>query len=157
MVSTNSEGLLVEKGPTWTKTSMLFTHLVHQIRRQERQPRSLGKVGSFTPSEIHTIRTIGTGDGIIMGQLADRLGVTNGAITQLVERMENKGLVKRAQLMRGSRKVNVTLTDKGQSAYYAYEQFYVKPFEEWIRDELSEKEFRSFEKGLNKLIEFLSV
>ncbi|MNP75622.1 hypothetical protein D3C76_1727090 [compost metagenome] len=70
--------------------------------------------------------------------------------------MENKGLVRRFQLMRGSNKVNVILTDKGESVYFANEEFFVKPFDQWIRDELNENELKSFEKGVKKLIEFLN-
>ncbi len=155
-MSNSSDTLALEKGLSRTTTSFLFTRLLHQIRLRERQPRKLGAVGSFTPSEIHIIQTIGIGRGMIMGEVANRIGVTSGAITQIVERMENKGLVRRFQLMRGSNKVNVILTDKGESVYFAYEEFFVKPFDQWIRDELNENELKSFEKGVKKLIEFLN-
>lgn len=154
-MSKSSDTLALGKGLPGTTTSFLFTRLLHQIRLRERQPRNLGSIGSFTPSEIHVIQTIGTGRGMIMGQLANRIGVTNGAITQIIDRMENKGLVQRF-LMRGSNKVTVILTDKGESVYFANEEFFVKPFDQWIRDELNENELKSFEKGLKKLIEFLN-
>ncbi|WJH32786.1 helix-turn-helix domain-containing protein [Paenibacillus aurantius] len=138
-----------------TKTSFLIGKLIHQIRRRERQPRTFGTGGALTPSEMHTIDAIGSGHGILMSELADRLGVTKGAVSQIVERLESKDLVLRTPNPQDSRSVTVGLKEKGLAAYHAHEELYVKRFDDWITTELSREELQSFEKGVKKLIEFL--
>jgi len=139
-----------------TKTSFLVGKLIHRIRRRERQPRVFGSAGALTPSEVHTIDAIGCGNGILMSELADRLGVTKGAVTQFVERLESKELVFRTPHPKDSRSVTVELTEKGKSAFVAHEEMYVKRFDEWISSELSKEELEAFEKGMKKLIDFLN-
>jgi DNA-binding MarR family transcriptional regulator len=67
-----------------------------QFKRLERKPHSFGNAGLITPSEIHTIDAIGVADTVVMSELAQRLGITKGAITQLIDRLEVKGLVLRS-------------------------------------------------------------
>ncbi|GGD88495.1 MarR family winged helix-turn-helix transcriptional regulator [Paenibacillus nasutitermitis] len=139
-----------------TKTSALLGRLVHQIRKRERQPRMFGSAGALTPSEIHTIDAIGCGNGVLMSELADRLGVTKGAVTQIVERLESKKLVRRDPHPQDSRSVTVTLMEKGEVAFLEHEEVNVRRFDEWISAELNKEELRSFEKGLTKLIDFMN-
>lgn len=51
-----------------------------------------------------------------MGELAQRLNVTQGAVTQMAIRLEKKGYVARAQGRRGTKRVTtVSLTEKGRT------------------------------------------
>lgn len=136
------------------KISQSFGRLVLQIKRLERQPRSFGDAGSLTPSETHTIDAIGYENGILMSELAARLGVTKGAVTQIVGRLEAKQLVKRSSHPIDSRSVVVSLTEKGERAYLAHEElhkeFYGKLFEGFNKEDI-----KVFEKCLDKLNDFL--
>ncbi|MDF2532803.1 MAG: MarR family transcriptional regulator, partial [Clostridia bacterium] len=44
--------------------------LIIQLKQLERCPRTFGEAGLLTPSEVHTIDAIGSGDGILMSELA---------------------------------------------------------------------------------------
>lgn len=128
--------------------------LFMQIRNLERHPRTFGEAGPLTPGEIHTIDAIGCDGGILMSELAARLGVTKGAVTQIFNRLEAKDLVRRTPHPDDSRAVLVSLTEKGKSAYRAHEELHLR-FYEALREQLSEKEIEIFETCIRKLNEFL--
>lgn len=89
-----------------------------------------------------------------MSELATRLGVTKGAVTQLIVRLEAKGLVTRTPHPTDSRAIVISLTDKGKEAYTAHEEVHVQ-FYENLRSQLSENEIEIFEKCIDKLCDFL--
>jgi DNA-binding MarR family transcriptional regulator len=128
--------------------------LFMQLQRLDRHPRSFGEAGPLTPSEIHTIDAIGCEGGILMSELASRLGVTKGAVTQIFSRLENKELVKRSPHPHDSRAVLISLTEKGMSAYRAHEEIHLDFYKE-LRAQLGENEIQIFEKCIEKLIRFM--
>ena len=131
-----------------------FGRLVMQLRQLERHPRTFGSAGSLTPSEIHTIDAIGTENGIIMSELAERLGVTKGAVTQLVKRLEAKDLIIRTSHPVDSRSVILSLTNKGKIAYEAHEQLHLD-FYQHLNDLLNQEEIEIFNRTVEKLIAYL--
>ncbi|MFF2483907.1 MarR family winged helix-turn-helix transcriptional regulator [Paenibacillus sp. NPDC058071] len=129
--------------------------LIMQLRRLERQPHTFGSVGKLTPSEIHTIDAIGYDGAVLMSELAARLGVTKGAITQLIDRLEAKSLVMRSPHPQDSRSSLLSLTENGKEAYKAHEAVH-SAFYDQLRSQLSEQEIKIFEKSINILNHMLS-
>ncbi|EMT54593.1 MULTISPECIES: MarR family winged helix-turn-helix transcriptional regulator [Brevibacillus] len=134
--------------------SQKLGRVILQLQRLERQPRTFGEAGVLTPSEIHTIDAIGCEGGILMSALASRLGVTKGAVTQLVTRLEAKALVTRTTHPTDSRAVMVSLTEKGKVAYRIHEEMHHE-FYQQLRLQLDPDEIAVFEKCLDKLSELL--
>ncbi|MFS0723078.1 MarR family transcriptional regulator [Paenibacillus sp. 1P07SE] len=128
--------------------------LIMQLRRLERQPHTFGSAGTLSPSEIHTIDAIGIQAPILMSDLAARLGVTKGAITQLIQRLETKGLVSRTPHPEDARSTLLSLTPLGKEAYTAHEAVHHQ-FYDRLRTQLSEQEIRAFEKSLAILNDML--
>lgn len=141
---------LKEPKNVYHKESILFGRLIMQLQRLERHPRTFGEAGPLTPSEIHTIDAIGCDEGILMGQLADRLGVTKGAVTQIVTRLEAKGLVKRASHPEDFRSIVVSLSEQGKSAYRCHEELHINIYNQVI-NQLDRQEIEVFERILEKL------
>lgn len=129
--------------------------LILQLRRLERQPHTFGHAGKLTPSEIHTIDAIGYDGAILMSELAARLGVTKGAITQVVDRLEAKSLVIRSPHPHDSRSSIVSLSEDGKEAYRAHEAVHLE-FYNQLRSQLSEQEIKIFEKSIEILNNMLS-
>ena len=69
-------------------------------------------IKDMTYSQILAIISI-SNDGIEMSELARKLGLDNSTITRLIVRLENKGLVGRAQSRRDKRAIKVFLKTKG--------------------------------------------
>lgn len=131
--------------------SLLLGKLFVQLRQLERQPRHLGNIGPLTPSEIHTIDAIGIDGNLLMNELAARLNITKGAVTQLVAKLEHKAFVKRTPHHSDSRAAVLSLTDEGKEAYRAHEAAHLK-FYSQLQEQLSEEEIKIFEKCIGTLI-----
>ncbi|MDQ0061727.1 MarR family winged helix-turn-helix transcriptional regulator [Paenibacillus harenae] len=136
------------------KGARALGQLIMQFRRLERHPHTFGSAGTLTPSEIHTIEAIGCEGGILMNELAARLEVTKGAVSQLVVRLEAKQLVERKIYPHDSRGVLISLTEKGKEAYTAHDEVHVR-FYEKLRSGLSRHEIEIFETCIEKLNEML--
>lgn len=89
-----------------------------------------------------------------MSELARRLGITKGAVTQLVARLEAKELVKRSPHPHDARVVLLSLTEKGKEANAAHEEVHLRFYDE-LRRQLSEREIEIFEKCVETLNDFL--
>ncbi len=125
-----------------------------QLQRLEKNPRCFGEAGPLTPSEIHTIDAIGCGEAILMSELANRLSITKGAVTQMVKRLESRQLVQRTAHPEDSRAALLSLTPKGISAYYAHWQAHLH-FYDQLKAKLSQEEIEIFETAIEKLNELL--
>ncbi|MGM1046643.1 MAG: MarR family winged helix-turn-helix transcriptional regulator [Bacillota bacterium] len=136
------------------KGSRNLGRLILQLRRLERHPHTFGKAGSLTPSEIHTIEAIGYEGGVLMSELAARLAVTKGAVTQLIVRLEAKDLVTRSPHPHDSRAIIISLTDTGKEAFKAHEEVHIQ-FYDQLRSQLNEQEIEIFEKCIETLNEIL--
>jgi DNA-binding MarR family transcriptional regulator len=130
--------------------SQKLGQLIMLLGRFEKDPRSFGDAGPLTPSEIHTIDAIGMERGVLMSELANRLRVTKGAVTQIIVRLENKSLVKRTPNPTDSRSVIVSLTEKGKSAFRAHEEMHFHFYQE-LSSQLDKQEIEIFEKCIEKL------
>ena len=138
--------------PTENKRSHHLGQFILQLRRLERSPRSFGNAGTLTPSEIHTIDAIGNEGGVLMSELALRLGITKGAVTQIVDRLESKELAIRSPHPTDSRSIFISLTEKGREAFRVHEEIHVSFYQE-LRSTFSEEEIDIFERCLMKLTE----
>jgi len=143
----------MKKNPTSTQEeqrgSRNLGRLIMQLRRLERQPHSFGSAGPLTPSEIHTITAIGSAHGVLMSELAGRLGITKGAVTQLIAKLEVKNLVIRSPHPHDARGTIVSLTALGREAEAAHEEAHER-FYNQLRTQLSEQEIEIFETCIEK-------
>ena len=106
------------------KLAELLLRVLNKIARNEKKPRHFGVDELLHTSEIHMVMLIGDNPGVHGAELARVAGVTRGAISQIVAKLEKKGLVKKVEDPgSGLRKVPV-LTNKGKVAYYAHEQYH---------------------------------
>ena len=103
----------------------LFQRTVHKYNRFEEQKRYYGTDILITVAEIHTIDAIGNSDEINLKNLAKILGVTKGSVSQMLYKLVEKGLVKKAVSPNSDREIVITLTDKGQQAFDGHRQMHI--------------------------------
>ncbi|RRJ62084.1 MarR family transcriptional regulator [Paenibacillus oralis] len=133
-----------------------LSRFIVQLGRLEKHPFVFGKAGPLTPGEIHTIEAIGPEGGVFMSEVAHRLAITKGAVTQMILRLEEKNLVRRTPNPADSRSTLVSLTAAGLEAYRAHEAMHLN----FIRDlssQLDEREIEIFDKCLEKLCRHLTT
>jgi DNA-binding MarR family transcriptional regulator len=85
-----------------------------------------------------------------MSELANCLRVTKGAVTQIIVCLEDKNVMERSPNPTDSRSVIVSLTEKGKSAFRAYEEVHLHFYRE-LSSQLDEQEIGIFEKCIEKL------
>lgn len=91
-----------------------------------------------------------------MSEVAHRLAITKGAVTQMILRLEEKNLVRRTPNPADSRSTLVSLTDAGLEAYRAHEAMHLN-FIRDLKPWLDEREIEIFDKCLEKLCRHLTT
>lgn len=88
-------------------------------------------------------------------ELSRILGVTNGAINQMANKLIKKGFVETFRLEGNRKEVYYKLTGLGEVAYEGHKNYHVKIHDSLFRylDELQEEKIETIIKFLDKLIE----
>jgi DNA-binding MarR family transcriptional regulator len=101
-----------------------FGRIASLWQQLEKQPRKFGTEEELYSSEIHLIEAIGDNRDLSVTDISRVLGVTKGAVSQTLKKIEKKGLAaKHADPMNSSR-VSVELTSKGKVAFYAHRHWH---------------------------------
>ncbi len=74
------------------------------------------------PSEIHLMQVIAAQPDLNAGEMAKRLGVSNGAVSQTLARLERKGVIKKAKDPSLKNRVIATFTVSGRRAIERFEE-----------------------------------
>ena len=69
------------------------------------------------PSEIHLLQVIKEGEDLSAGEMARKLGISNGAVSQTLKRLEKKGVIKKTKDPALKNKVTATLTEVRANGY----------------------------------------
>lgn len=68
----------------------------------------------FTNREVHTISYIGKYPGITVTEFAKKWTKTKGAVSQMVKKLEEMGLLERVKRKGNNKNIELYLTDKGK-------------------------------------------
>lgn len=82
-------------------------------RADSRHIRSL----RLTPSQFDVIATLGDTDGLTCAELSEATLVTKGTLTGVLDRLADKGLIRRAPVEDDRRSIRIRLTDKGNALF----------------------------------------
>lgn len=95
----------------------LFIKAVHKYNALEKLPSKSGTKHDLYHSERHFLDKIGDHPGMNITEFAKTAGITKGAVSQVVKKLENKGLVKRYKSSVNDKEVFIELTRDGRDAY----------------------------------------
>ena len=95
----------------------LLTRLLNKAAMIEREPVDTGDGVLLHTSEIHLIDMTGRFPSDSMTALASRLGITKGALSQTVKKLEEKGYVERTSPEGNKKTVRIRLTGTGMRAF----------------------------------------
>jgi DNA-binding MarR family transcriptional regulator len=130
-----------------------FLRIVNKVIENQKRSRRYGIAEKLYPAEIHTLMAIGNSENVHVSELARLQGVTRGAVSQMIERLNKKGLIEKHVDPANATRVLLNLTDKGKMAFDAHERFHQEtdaPLFDYI-ERLSEKEYAFAQKFLGKL------
>ena len=124
----------------------LFTQLLIDLQAVFRKNN---KNTSLSLSQVIVLSSIPV-DGIIMGDLALRIGVDNSTLTRLIGVLKNKGLVKKISNNEDKRSKLINLTDLGENSIKIIETR-TSRFTEKTLKSLSHSDKALLKESLNKL------
>ncbi len=130
-----------------------FIRVVNKFNRFEKVPMDFGVEELLFPSEIHTIEAIGKNHWINVTQLSEILGVTKGAVSQMIGKLEQRNFVKKIKIPPNGKETFLVLTGKGKKALQGHEKFHREIYLDFLQyaGNISAKDFRKFKEILTKI------
>ncbi len=136
-----------------------FNRIINKFISIEKKPRDFDTGDLLYPSEIHNIEIIGRNPGINVTNLAKTLGVTKGAVSQIVNKLERKNLVEKSRDNNNEKEVILKLQKKGEIAFKGHESFHAKFYSEIMDevDDMTPEQVVFFQNILVKIDKYLST
>lgn len=113
------------------------------IRAIDLHSKQLSKTSGLTSPQLLIMLEIEKRSGINSGQVAKIVNLSPATVTNILDRLENKGLVSRIRDTQDKRKVGLFLTDNGlsllQKAPQALQEHFIEKFSnlaEWEQSQL---------------------
>ena len=78
---------------------------------------SVAKLGKLSAPQLRTICVIGRNENIRMKDIADRMELTTGTVTVMIDRLQVMGLVERCRNESDRRSYKILLSEKGRKYY----------------------------------------
>lgn len=129
-----------------------------QVHKYQSTPRTYGTEEKLYMREVHFIDALGHGE-MEMGQIAERLDVTNGAVSQIASRLEKKGFIIRKKDASDSRHISCMLTEKAENALAHHGKMDARAYQkfEWMTEEFSQEELEVCDRFLDKIHQFYNM
>lgn len=106
-----------------------FMIMTEKIASTGKNHSNYGTDVNIYRSEIHIMKLIGDYADLHVSEIARKFGVTKGAISQSLKKLERKGLVEKYVDQTNNTRLLVRLTKKGKMAYLNHEEYH-KEFDE---------------------------
>jgi DNA-binding MarR family transcriptional regulator len=97
------------------KLVLSFKRLVHILTTGRNASFEYGGANLFR-SEVHILEMIGKRKGITASEIAGLMGVTKGAVSQVIAKLSEKGLIERTPRSDNAKVQDIHMTQKGIAA-----------------------------------------
>lgn len=107
-------------------TNVEAVDILHQVANlyiSTKVPQDYGTGEEYTSVEVHTLKHIADNPGITVTELARDYGKTKGAVSQILKKVEEKGLVYRESDPNNDNKSHLYLTEKGTALDNAHRRY----------------------------------
>lgn len=98
--------------------------IVGKFETLHSRPHDFGIGAALYPAEVHTLQCVGDHPGLNLTALAQRQGVTKGAASQMVKKLEAKGLLTKATSKGNDKETVLALTSTGAKAREGHNRFH---------------------------------
>lgn len=106
------------------KISYSILRLVWKFIEVDKKTRFYGTDTQLFVSEIHIIKTIKENEGIHVTGLAEKLNITKGAVSQVLMKLERKGMIIKDVDIHNQSRLSLRLSAKGETAYIQHENYH---------------------------------
>jgi DNA-binding MarR family transcriptional regulator len=101
-----------------------ISRILNKAAAIEKQPVDIGHGVLLYASEVHLIDMAGRYPEAGISQIAARLGITKGAVSQTAKKLEEKGYIERANREGDKKSVIIRLTERGKDAFYWHSAYH---------------------------------
>ncbi|HEU5330745.1 MAG: MarR family winged helix-turn-helix transcriptional regulator [Thermomicrobiales bacterium] len=101
----------IQGGGARNAAVLAWLRLTHIYQRVDRATAVRLRAADLSVAQFDVLVHLGAAEGLTQQELADSLLVTKGNISQLIAKMERRGLIRRCQ---DGRAMNLFLTDEGR-------------------------------------------
>jgi DNA-binding MarR family transcriptional regulator len=129
--------------------------LINKINQNNKGSSDYGTGHMLYHSEIHTIEAISNHEDVNASELANIMGITNGAITQVTDKLSKKGLIEQYRIKDNKKEVYYRLTDQGKIANTGHNKYHEAIYGNMAQyfDELGPAQIQVINTFLDQLID----
>ena len=91
--------------------------LINKYNQKSKVAKTYGTEDMLYSAEVHMIEIIGSHKAITTTKLAEVLGITKGAVSQVTRKLLEKNLITKMPSKKKVNEVFISLTDKGKVVY----------------------------------------
>ncbi len=106
------------------KISYMLLGLSWKLFDENREENFYGTDALLYEAEIHMIMFIKDFPGLHVSALAEKIGVTKGAVSQTVMKLVRKGMVEKVKDPQNHSRILLQLTSKGEIAYFEHKKYH---------------------------------
>ncbi|EEG50131.1 MarR family winged helix-turn-helix transcriptional regulator, partial [Blautia hydrogenotrophica] len=128
-------------------------NLFNEILGIEEKALTSSEFRDISVNDMHILEAVGTEEPRSMSSVAKSLSVTVGTLTIAMNNLVKKGYVNRARSEEDRRVVLISLSEKGEKAYYHHQKFHDDMIQAIMTD-LDETQMDALTQALNKLRAF---
>jgi len=146
--------MIVVNNKKKAKISYTLLRIVWKLFEVDKKTRYYGTDEPLFEAEIHMIKSIKENEGIHVTGLANKLGVTKGAVSQIIMKLERKGMIVKNRDISNQSRLLLSLTAKGETAYLHHDRLHQR-FDGLIDNILKDtsEEKKLFLRGFLNLLE----
>ncbi len=131
----------------------ILVNLFNEILGIEEKALTSSEFRDISVNDMHILEAVGTEEPRSMSSVAKSLSVTVGTLTIAMNNLVKKGYVNRARSEEDRRVVLISLSEKGEKAYYQHQKIHDDIIQAIMTD-LDETQMDALTQALNKLRAF---
>jgi DNA-binding MarR family transcriptional regulator len=136
-----------------------FIRITKKFNELEKFSIDMGDGERLYPSELHILDAIGNDYGNSVTELSKKFGITKGAVSQVVNKLFEKGYLKKEREDGYAKEIKLSPSEKGWKAFKILDEIHKKMEDEFFKylgDVKSEK-LVSFTEIMEKIEEFIDT
>lgn len=144
---------------TLFKILFQFLRTTKKFNELEKMSIDIGNGEKLYPSEFHIIEAIGNKRGNKVTELSHKFHITKGAISQVVNKLQDKGFINKERNKNFGKEIILSLTPKGKKAFEIQNKIHKKMEKEFISylESFSPEQVDSFVQIMSKIEEYIDA
>ncbi len=141
------------------KIMVLILRITKKFNELEKMSIDIGSEEKLYPSELHVIDSVANNYGNSVTEMSKKFGITKGAVSQVVNKLFDKGFLKKDKKPGNTKEIVLSLTEKGWKAFNIMDEVHKQMEEEFFgyMDGIEEEKLESFIEIMGKIEEFIDT